>query len=252
MLRFLNKTILAVGLALASVACAHAEVSVFAAASLKGALEEVAEAFSAHTDVRISFGSSATMARQISLGAPADLFISANEAWMDDLDRRGLIATKSRSALLGNNLVLVSAIDPAPVTDWSSLSARLDGQRLALAQVDAAPAGIYAKQALTALGVWEDVAPQVVQADNVRGALAFAATGAVKFAIVYRTDAQAEQRVHVLGQLPAATHDPIRYPVALIQGRENEQAKAFLDFLTSDAAASIFSAHGFAALGDTN
>ena len=229
-----------------------ADLNIFAAASLKGALDEVAAAFPGDDTVRVSYGSSATMARQIMLGAPADIFISANELWMDDLESKGLLVPESRISLLGNSLVLVSAAEKGLVEDWASLPAQLGNSRIALAQVDAVPAGIYSKEALTTLGIWEAVAPQVVQADNVRAALAFAATGAVRYAVVYGSDAQADPRVQVLGTFAETTHQPIRYPAALIAGRQTSQAEAFLAFLKNSAAAAVFTTHGFTMLEASN
>ncbi|MDA7422368.1 molybdate ABC transporter substrate-binding protein [Tritonibacter multivorans] len=227
-----------------------AEVKVFAAASLKGVLEEVVDVYATATDIRISYGSSATMARQIGLGAPADLFISANQLWMDDLDRKGKLVSDSQTPLLGNGLVLVSGRDQVPIEEWASLPDRLLGNKLVLAQVNAVPAGIYAKEALQAVGVWDAVAQNIVQSDNVRSALSFAATGAVKYAVVYETDALAEQRVHVVGRFPEGSHSPIRYPAAMISGRNNAQAEDFLAFLKGPIAASVFVAHGFTVLED--
>ena len=229
-----------------------ADLNIFAAASLKGALDDVVAAFPGDDIVRVSYGSSATMARQIMLGAPADVFISANELWMDNLETKGLLVPDSRSALLGNSLVFVSAIEKTPVEDWTALPARIGSSRIALAQVDAVPAGIYAKEALASLGIWEILAPQVVQADNVRAALAFAATGAVDYAVVYGSDAQSDPRVHVLGAFAETTHQPIRYPAALIAGRHTSQAEAFVEFLESPIVAAVFTAHGFTMLEASN
>ena len=225
-----------------------ADVTVFAASSLKGALDEVAAAFPEDHTVRVSYGSSAMMARQIMLGAPADIFISANDLWMDELETMGLLVADSRSELLGNSLVLVSSSEMALMDDWSALPARVGNSKIALAQVDAVPAGIYAKRALSALGLWETVAPRVVQADNVRAALAFAATGAVQYAVVYGTDAAADPRVNVLGTFLESADHPIRYPAALVTGRKTSEAAAFLAFLDSSIAATVFTAHGFTML----
>jgi molybdate transport system substrate-binding protein len=181
------------------------------------------------------------------------LFISANAEWMDYLAERGLIVAESRIDLLGNRLVLVApadsgiAVDIAPGFD---LAGALGDGHLAMANTDAVPAGIYGKQALTALGVWESVAPRVAQAQDVRAALALVALGEAPLGIVYATDAGAEPGVRIVAAFPEETHDRIIYPAALVAGAENEAARSLLDFLRSDAAAPFFEAEGFALLAE--
>jgi len=225
-------------------------VTVFAAASLKTALEEVAAQYRADSgqQVTLSFAGSSALARQIEQGAPADIFISANSAWMDRLENAGLLAADTRRDLLGNRLVLVAhgAADDStqPVT-----AAQLSADHLAMALVDAVPAGIYGKSALQKLNLWDGVAPRVVQTDNVRAALALVALGEAAQGVVYTTDARAEPRVHIIATFPAETHAPITYPVAGIKGRMTGDAQAFLSYLHGDKAMEIFTNQGFVPLG---
>jgi molybdate transport system substrate-binding protein len=250
--------LVAVVLAMLSGAPARAQESgvvVFAAASLKNALDAAAAAWREATGgtTSISYAGSSALAQQIEQGAPAGLFISANAEWMDYLAERGLIVAESRIDLLGNRLVLVApadsgiAVDIAPGFD---LAGALGDGHLAMANTDAVPAGIYGKQALTALGVWESVAPRVAQAQDVRAALALVALGEAPLGIVYATDAGAEPGVRIVAAFPEETHDRIIYPAALVAGAENEAARSLLDFLRSDAAAPFFEAEGFALLAE--
>lgn len=226
-----------------------ADVTVFAAASLKTALEEVAAEWRAGTDRRavLVFAGSSALARQIERGAPADLFVSANAAWMDRLDRAGLIRTDTRRDLLGNRLVLIAhgPAEPRVIGPGLDLDGLLGDGRLALALVDAVPAGIYAKAALESLGLWAGVAARVVQADNARAALALVALGEAPLGIVYATDARAEPRVGVVGRFPETSHPPIVYPAAVTTEARAPLAEAFLDHLSGPAAARRFQAHGF-------
>jgi molybdate transport system substrate-binding protein len=227
------------------------EVLVFAAASLRDALQEVAGAWhetTGHTAV-LSLAGSSTLARQIEAGAPADLFLSANEAWVDELEHAGLIEPGSRRDLLKNSLVIVAhdpEATPLDMNEPDGLKARLGDSRLAMALVDAVPAGIYGKAALQSLGWWDDLAPSVAQTDNVRTALALVATGEAPFGIVYATDALAEPRVTVVGRFPAETHPPIVYPLVRIAGGTSEAAEGLAEFLAGPEAATVFRALGFA------
>ncbi|MBJ3776690.1 molybdate ABC transporter substrate-binding protein [Acuticoccus mangrovi] len=249
--RRIAATGLAALMALAVPAAASAdEVVVFAAASLKNALEDVADAWHEETGgtATISFAGSSALARQIQAGAPADVFISANVGWMDTLEEDDLIIADTRRDVLANSIVLIAADpDAAPVTlePGVDIAGLLDGGRLAMALVDAVPAGIYGKAALTSLGVWDDVAPQVAQADNVRAALALVARGEAPYGIVYATDAAAEPAVKVVATFPADTHPPIIYPAALTTGTDDPDAADFLDFMSSPAAAPLFERQGF-------
>lgn len=227
------------------------DVVVFAAASLKNALDAVAGQYSADTGktVSISYAGSNTLAKQIMEGAPADIFFSADLAWMDEVDNRSLLRPGTRTTLLGNTLVLI-----APETSGLALTLARgfdlkgalgsDG-RLAMANVDSVPAGKYGKAALMALGAWDSVASKVAQADNVRGALAFVARGEAPLGIVYQTDANAEPAVKVVGAFPEASHPPIVYPVAILASSTNPDTQGFFDYLKSGAAKEVFVGQGF-------
>ncbi|MCA0940420.1 molybdate ABC transporter substrate-binding protein [Yangia mangrovi] len=226
------------------------EVVVFAAASLKTAMDEIAPAFEAQTghEVTVSLAGSSALARQIEQGAPADIFISANEAWMDTLEEDGLLAPGSRSDLLRNSIVLIAhGADAVPVeiSPALDLPGLLGEGRLAMALVDAVPAGIYGKAALESLGLWDTALPQVAQADNVRAALALVSTGEAPLGIVYATDAAADDNVSVIGTFPEDSHPPIVYPVAELAGREGAAAVAFLAYLHGSEARAAFEAQGF-------
>jgi molybdate transport system substrate-binding protein len=229
-----------------------APLTVFAAASLTDSLKAVAEAYKAKTGamVTLSFGASSTLARQIEQGARVDLFLSADSDWMDYLQKKGLIANPSRKNLLGNRLVLVAAPDaklPPKIAPHFNLAGALGGRRLALADPASVPAGKYAKEALTTLGVWDQVAPKVVQAENVRVALEYVARGEAPYGIVYATDAKVTSAVRITGIFPENSHAPIVYPAALIKTAA-PGAKAFLAFLGSAQARAIFENAGFSPL----
>ena len=245
---------LALALALGGPVRAADPVTVFAAASLQGALSDVADGFEAATGqrVRLVHAGSSTLARQIQAGAPADIFISASVDWLDVLIADGLAIPASRLDLFSNRLVLIAHGREAPAVALSpdlDLAALLDGGRLAVALTRAVPAGIYAKAALTSLGLWEQAAAHLAETDNVRAALHLVALGEAPFGIVYATDAQAEDSVSVVATFPEAAHPPIVYPAALIAGRENRGA-AFLKWLQGPESAAIFRAHGFLPLGE--
>jgi len=237
----------------APVRAAADEVLVFAAASLTNALDRVAAAWKAetgHTATMSSAGSSA-LARQIQQGAPADIFISASVEWMDAIAASGDLRAGTRRDILGNTLVLIAHDrNAAPVTiDLNlDLARLLNGGKLSMAMVEAVPAGIYGKAALTSLGLWTTVEPQVVQSDNVRAALTFVAQGEAPLGIVYATDAAVEDKVTVIGTFPAGSHEPIVYPAGLTAQATSPVAQAFLDYLSSDAARPIWAGFGFAVL----
>src|SRR6056297_1311874 len=229
-------------LAVAAPAMALAdEVTVFAAASMTNAMAEIEERFEAATghDLVVSLAGSSAIARQIQQGAPADIFISANPGWMDTLEADGLVAKGTRFDLLNNSLVLIAhgpGAAPVAIGPEMDLAGLLGDGRLAMALVDAVPAGIYGKAALESLGLWEDVAPRVAQTDNVRAALALVALGEAPYGIVYATDARAEDGVTVVGRFPADAHPPIVYPAAGIAGRTGPAASALLSYLRGAAA----------------
>lgn len=219
-------------------------VTVFAAASLRDALQEVAEGFEAETGHQLvaSYAGSSTLARQIGFGAPADLFISANTDWMDWLEGRGHLVAGSRVDLLGNRLVLATR-DAGSEIDIAELPTALGDGRLAMALVDAVPAGIYGKAALQHLGVWDMVQPEVVQTDNVRAALALVALGEAGFGVVYATDALAEPRILSTTVFPSDSHPPITYPAARI--KDTNATQRLMAYLQSPAAQAVFARHGF-------
>ncbi len=229
---------------------ARAEVvTVYAAASLRNGLEAVLPLWEERTGhrVRMSLAGTSALARQIEAGAPADLFISANASWMTYLGAAGYTLISEQVPLVRNRLVLIgrTPADPVDLGSARALLARIGNQRLAMALVDAVPAGIYGRQALRHLGLWNDVAPQVVQTDNVRAALALVARGATPFGVVYASDAHAATDVSVLATFPENSHDPILYPAALTPRGDRPVVRALLDFLVSPEAQMQFAAHGF-------
>ncbi|HET7412017.1 MAG TPA: molybdate ABC transporter substrate-binding protein [Pararhizobium sp.] len=229
------------------------ETVVFAAASLKNALDNIAAAYKKETGrtVRISYAGSSSLARQIEQKAPADIFISADTDWMDYLQKKGLIETKTRFNLLGNHIVLVApktsplkSVDIKPGFDLAKL---LGGGHLAMANTKAVPAGRYGKASLESLGVWKSVSDRIAQAENVRAALLLVARGEAPLGIVYSTDAVAEPEVKVLGQFPDKSHPPIIYPAALVKGA-NPEAARFLAYLKTATARKLFEEQGFSVL----
>ena len=233
---------------LGAVVLALAAVALPAAAA---SADEVAATYKAETgkSVSINYGASSALAKQIEQAAPADIFFSADLDWMNYLQDRDLIRKETRRTLLGNRLVLVAPHD-STATITLGPGAKLadllgsDG-KLAMANVDSVPAGKYGKAALTKLGIWDAVVARVVQADNVRAALAFVARGEAPVGVVYQTDANAEPAVKVIGTFPEDSHPPILYPVALTSSSKNPDAKAFLDFIQSDKAKAAYEKQGF-------
>jgi molybdate transport system substrate-binding protein len=197
----------------------------------------------------ISFAASSALARQAAAEAPADLFVSADEEWMDDLQRRGLLVPGTRADLLGNRLVIVETMG------LRGMIARTEGpfraltrDRVAIADPDSVPAGRYARAALTNMRLWSAVEPHVVRAENVRAALALVERGAVHQGIVYATDARASQRVRIVAVFPANSHPPIRYPIARLKASVSPDAEGFRRFLLSREGKAIFARFGFSAL----
>ena len=233
---------------LLSVQAATAEVTVFAAASLKTAVDEIAADYTEATGIKVtlSYAGSPALARQIEGGAPADIFLSASSAWMDDLAAKSLIQTDTRRDLLGNRLILVGPAGAAPVTidGGLDLAALLAGGKLSMALVDSVPAGQYGKEALETLGLWAAVEPSVVQSENVRAALKLVALGEAPLGVVYASDAVAEPGVAVLGTFPEESHRPITYPGALTVTASAEAA-AFHLYLSGNDAMAVFTANGF-------
>lgn len=226
------------------------EVVVFAAASLKTALDAVAAEFQASTGhkVTISYAGSNQLAKQIIEGAPADIFLSAAVNWMEAVEKEGLVAAGQRRDLWGNDLVLIAhgtGASPVEIGPELDLAGLLGAGRLSMAMVEAVPAGQYGKEALNRLGLWAGVEPLVAQSENVRAALALVAAGEAPYGIVYATDAVAGDNVTVVGRFPAASHAPIIYPAALLTGAVDAADHAFFDALSADAADAIFAAQGF-------
>jgi molybdate transport system substrate-binding protein len=231
-----------------SAASVQAEtVKVFAAASMKTALDQIAAAWKERTgdSVVATYGSSAVLARQIEHGAPANIYISADLEWMDVLAKKQLIAPESRISIAGNTLVLIAASDDKRDTDIANLVGSLGVEKLALADVRSVPAGKYAKAALDHLGLWASVEPQVVMQDNVRSALNLVARGEAPLGIVYGSDAVSETRVQVLATFPEHSHPKIVYPAAMVAGADDEPARTFLAFLQQSEAKNILLANGF-------
>jgi molybdate transport system substrate-binding protein len=228
-----------------------ANVSVFAPASLKEALDQQAKQYQASTGntAIVSYGASNALARQIEAAAPADVFISADVDWMDYVARRNLLAPDTRVDLLRNTLVLIA---PARSTadlrigPGFGLAAALGKEKLAMANPDSVPAGKYGKAALEKLGVWAGVAKQVARADNVRAALALVSRGEAPFGIVYATDAQADKAVKIVDAFPADSHPPIVYPAAVLASSKSAAARPFLAYLRSAPAKPVWEKYGFA------
>ncbi|KAB7780072.1 molybdate ABC transporter substrate-binding protein [Xanthomonas sp. LMG 12460] len=231
---------------------AQTPLTVFAAASLKESLDEAASAYqrASGTPVQVSYAASSTLARQVEQGAPADVFVSADQEWMDYLQQRKLIDPALRRDLLGNTLVLVAPAASKAQVDLrkpGALLAALGAQgRLAVGQTASVPAGKYARAALQALGQWDAVQPRLAESESVRSALMLVARGEAPLGIVYGSDAQAEPKVRVVATFPADSHAPIVYPVAPL--RASAQAKSAADFvrwLGTPPAQAIFRRHGF-------
>jgi molybdate transport system substrate-binding protein len=227
------------------------DVLVFAAASMKNALDEIAAQWQRETGkkVAISYAASNTLIKQIELGAPADIFISADTDWMDYGQQKGLIKPDTRLNLLGNRLVLIAPKDSSVTADIRpgfDLAALLKGGRLAMANVDAVPAGKYGKASLENLGAWNGVKDKIAQADSVRSALLLVSREEAPLGIVYQTDAASDPSVRIVGTFPADSHPPIIYPIALTKDSTSADARAFLNYVeTSPAADRAFARQGF-------
>ena len=249
------RLLLPASLVFAAVTPAHAAPKaplVLAAASLQESLTAAADVWAAkgHPRPILSFAASSALARQVEAGAPADLFISADEQWMDDLAKHKMLMARTRQDFVGNRLVLI-----APVTHpvrmvirpSFSLARAIGAGHLAMADPDGVPAGIYGKQALTNLGVWASVENRVARAENVRAALLLVDRGEVPIGIVYATDAKADAHVMVAGVFPANSHPPILYPLARLTASNSPDAEGFRRYLLSPEAGAIFIRYGFSA-----
>lgn len=232
------------GLALAALgarspaSAAAAPVMVFAAASLADILPAIVNAAAGLPPVRFSFAASSTLARQIENGAPASLFVSADEAWVDHLQQRGKVVATSRRVLAGNRLVVVKANGASSLDEsTAALDAALAGERVATGDPAHVPVGRYAEAALRQLGLWERVAPRLVRAENVRSALAFVERGEAAAGIVYATDAAVAPRLHIVARFPRASHLAITYPVVQVAGAAADAALVQAAFFTPQARA---------------
>jgi molybdate transport system substrate-binding protein len=234
-----------------AVAPAEAQVTVFAAASATDALDDIGKAFVAAggKPITSSYASSSTLAKQIENGAPANVFLSADERWMDYLADKGLLAAGTRLNLLGNRLVLIAPKDSTAKVEIGPgfpLATLLGEGRLAVGDPSHVPVGAYTQAALEKLGVWTALQSKLAPADSVRAALAFVERGETPFGIVYATDAAVTDKVKVVGVFPEDSHPPVVYPVALIKDKDTSEAKAFLAFLQGAEAKAIFQRYGFA------
>lgn len=259
-LRLISRALLSLvllGLAVGSAALPAAEaqqqqILVFAAASLTDAMQELGAAYekTAHTEVKLSFDASSTLAREIEAGARADVFFSADTDWMDYLQKRNLIQPAARKNLLGNSLVLIAPAQSQiklKIAPHFPLVAALGNGRLATGDPDSVPVGRYARAALTILGVWDQVAPRLVRAQNVRDALMYVSRGEAPLGIVYSSDALVDKAVRVVDTFPTDTHQPIVYPIALTQSARSGAA-AFVAYLESPQGQKIFLKYGFTVL----
>jgi molybdate transport system substrate-binding protein len=226
------------------------DVLVFAAASLKNALDEIAAQWQRETGKKaaISYAASNTLIKQIEQGAPADIFISADLDWMDYGEQKGLIKTETRSNLLGNRIVIVAPKDSSvsiSIQPGFDLAAALKGGRLAMGNVEAVPAGKYGKAALEKLGAWDGVKDKLAPTESVRAALLLVSRGEAPLGIVYQTDAASDPAVKVVGVFPENSHPPIIYPIALTKATSNPEGEAFLKYIRSPAARPAFARQGF-------
>lgn len=229
------------------------KIIVFAAASMKTALDAANAVYARKSghQVTASYAASSALAKQIEAGAPADVFISADLDWMDYLAKKNLIKPDSRKNLLGNRIVLVAPKDKAKPVDIKAgfdLSALVGDGKLAMGAVDSVPAGKYGKAALEKLGAWSAVAPKVAGAENVRAALLLVSRGEAPYGIVYQTDAAADPGVSIVGTFPPDSHPAIIYPVAQVTDAKSAAASDYLKFLSSDEASGFFTAQGFTIL----
>lgn len=258
---FKRRSLLGLAVALSflpGMAQAQGNVVIFAAASLKNALDEIAATWSKDAGKpapKISYAASSALAKQMEQGAPADMFISADLDWMDYVQGKNLIKNDTRFNLLGNKIVIIAPKDSKTSTlaiKGDDLAEALAGGRLSMANVDSVPAGKYGKAALEKLGAWSAVKDSIAQAENVRAALLLVGRGEAPLGIVYSTDAAAEPNVKIVATFPEDSHPPIIYPAALTRDSTNADAKAFLDFLRSGKARTSFEKQGFTVLVKSN
>jgi molybdate transport system substrate-binding protein len=245
--------LIALTLLMSTTSFAADKLNVFAAASLKNALDAVSVSWKADTskEATLTYAASNALAKQIEAAAPADVFVSADLTWMKFLTDKGLIAKDSDVQLLGNEIVLVAPKDSKielKIENGFNLADAVGDGKLAMANVDSVPAGKYGKAALEKLGVWDSVESKVAQSENVRAALKLVDLGEVPLGIVYATDAKADAAVKVVGTFPSDSHAPIIYPAGIVTASKNAEAAEFLKYLQSDKAKAIFEAQGFVVL----
>jgi molybdate transport system substrate-binding protein len=237
----------------AHTAAADQTITVFAAASMKNALDDVDAAFTKATGVTVtaSYAASSALAKQIEQGAPVDVFVSADLKWMDYLTAKKLIKPDTRVNLLGNKLVLIAPADSklgtVTITNGFDIAKLAGDGRIAVADTKAVPAGLYAKAALENLGAWAAAEPKLAQAENVRATLAFVARGETPIGIVYETDARIEPKVKIIGTFPDGSYPPVTYPVAEVAASEGPAGR-YLAFLRTQGAKAIFEKYGFSVL----
>ncbi len=251
MTNLMKKIAFIIGTSLAVSQLAEAKVTVFAAASMTNALQQVAEDYKKvkpSEEIVFSFASSSVLARQITEGAPADIFVSADQKWMNFVAEKKAIVDASRFVLVGNELVMIapkdSKIDKVDLAtkQWQN---SLNGTFLAVGDPDHVPAGIYAKVAFSHFGQWAELENKLARTENVRAALALVERGEAPLGVVYATDAAASKKVKVVATFPAESHPPVEYPVAIVKERDNQDTQAFLQYLKSEEAKKVFIEQGF-------
>ncbi len=249
----LSMALLLAVVSLSPVSAQEKSVTVFAAASMKNALDDVAKAYTDSTKIKVtsSYAASSALAKQIESGAPADIFISADTDWMDYVAKKDLIKANTRVDLLGNRLVLIapkdSRTDKVDIRQGFDLAGLIGDGKIATGDVAAVPVGKYAKAALEKLGAWDKAAPKFAMAENVRAALTLVSRGEAAYGIVYQTDAAVEPGVKIVGVFPADSHPAITYPVALLKDARAD-AQSLHDFLPSPIAKAVLEKYGFAYL----
>lgn len=241
--------------ALIAAPAAADDLTIFAAASLKNAAEDIGKAYEAAGKGKVvySFASSADLAKQIENGAPASIFISADKKWMDYVQEKNLIVPDSRRDLLGNTLTLIAPKDSSLSADFKAgnvdLASLIGDSKLAMGDPESVPAGRYGKAALEKLGLWTSVEPKVARTKDVRAALALVERGEAAAGVVYRTDALVSDKVKIAGEFPEDSHPPIVYPIAIVAEHNDDAANAFYSYLTGDEARAVFEKYGFSILG---
>lgn len=250
MKRLLFSCVLFFSLGLVSVYGAD-KVTVFAAASTTNMMDELLKIYNSKGgNANASYAGSGTLAKQIEAGAPASIFVSANQEWADYLDKKGLIEPGTRKNLVGNTLVLIGGADSKIIVDLTKnpdIVKLLDGGKLAIGSPESVPAGQYAKEAFTKLGLWEGLQKNIASVENVRVALAFVSRGEAPLGVVFGTDAAADKNVKVVAEFPSDTHGDISYPILIVKGNASGEAKKLYDFLQSDEAKEIYNKYGFKA-----